>query len=293
MLMISAILADSVNSDVEKNVAELANWFEKFKEGAVKFGLRIIVALIFYAIGKKLIKWLKKILNRSFERSNMDEGVQKFLISFISISLNVVLIVAAINILSVVTTSLAAVIGSLGLTIGLALQGSLSNFAGGVLILIMKPFRIGDYIVANGMEGCVTSIDIFYTRLLTIDNRKVVIPNGGLSNSSIVNVTNEDLRRLDLMIPVSYDCDIKTVKHILMGVIEQEDFVLKEEPISICVNSFEDSSISMAVRVWTKKEDYWELKWDMLERIKDTFDKNHISIPFNQLDVNIKNEGIN
>ena len=294
MQILGFALTDAVSTDVVINVKEVvADWFGEFGKSAVSLGYKLIIAFIFFIIGKKLIKWVKKIINRSFERSSMDEGVHKFLISLIGISLNVLLIVAAISILGVQTTSLAAVIGSAGLTVGLALQGSLSNFAGGVLILIMKPFRMGDYIIANGVEGTVTSIDIIYTRLLTIDNRKVVIPNGGLANSNIVNVTNEEVRRLDLLIPVSYNCDIKQVKQILNNIVEKHELVLKEQPITIYVDSFMDSSISIGVRMWTEKENYWKLKWDLLEIIKETFDKKHISIPFNQLDVNIKTDGIN
>lgn len=289
----AAILTGSINEDVSKEVKQAAAWLQNIKDSAIDLGIRLVLALVFYLIGRKLIKWIKKLLNRSFERSNMDEGVHKFLISMISISLNILLIVVAITIMGVETSSLAAVIGSAGLTLGLALQGSLSNFAGGVLILIMKPFRIGDYIVANGLEGTVTSIDIFYTRLLTVDNQKVVIPNGGLSNSSIVNVTNEEVRRLDLSIPVSYDADIKKVKAVLSELAARQDKILKDEPVTIYVDAFMDSSINIGIRVWTLKENYWHLKWDMLEQIKEAFDAHHISIPFNQLDVMIKTEGDN
>jgi len=286
-------LTTAVSDDVAKNVKVVANWLVNFKESAIQFGIRLVIALIFIIIGRKVIKWIKKIINRSFDRANMDQGVHKFLISLIGISLNVVMLVAVVRILGVESSSLAAIIGSAGLTIGLALQGSLANFAGGVLILIMKPFRMGDYIVANGMEGTVTSIDIFYTRLLTVDNQKVVIPNGGLSNSSIVNVTNEEVRRLDLLVPVSYDSDIKKVKLILSQIVESEELVLKEEPVTIYVDSFKESSIAIGIRMWTKKEDYWNLKWDLLEKVKETFDDEKISIPMKQLDINIKRDGIN
>ncbi|MEG1458532.1 MAG: mechanosensitive ion channel [Acetivibrio sp.] len=257
------------------------------------FFAKIVAAFLCYIIGKRLVKWLKKLLEKVFKQSNMDEGVRKFLLSLIGISLNVFLVVIVIGILGVQTSSLAAVVGSAGLTIGLALQGSLSNFAGGVMILIMKPFRIGDYIIADATEGTVTSIDVFYTRLLTIDNRKVVIPNGGLSNSNIVNVTNEEVRRLDLIISVSYQCDIKKVKQILRELLESQSEILKEEPLDIYVDNFTNNGISMGLRMWTKKEDYWKLKWKLLEDIKESFDENKIVMPFNQLDVNMKGESIN
>lgn len=280
-----------------KNAEEAISWLKRITPDIMDYllilGRKLLIALVIFFIGRQLIKWLKRILDRSFHRSNMDLGVAKFLLSMISIVLNIFLVIIVIGILGVETSSFAAVIGSAGLTLGLALQGSLSNFAGGVLILIMKPFRIGDYIITQNLEGTVTSIDIFYTRLLTVDNRKVVIPNGGLSNSSIVNVTNEEIRRLDLIIPVAYDCNIKEVKAVLEKLLDRQELILTEELRNIYVDGFMDSSISIGIRVWTKKEDYWDLKWKLLEEIKEDFDRNHIGIPFNQLDITIRDQGNN
>lgn len=280
-----------------KNAEEAISWLKRITPDIMDYllilGRKLLIALVVFFIGRQLIKWLKRILDRSFHRSNMDLGVAKFLLSMISIVLNIFLVIIVIGILGVETSSFAAVIGSAGLTLGLALQGSLSNFAGGVLILIMKPFRIGDYIITQNLEGTVTSIDIFYTRLLTVDNRKVVIPNGGLSNSSIVNVTNEEIRRLDLIIPVAYDCNIKEVKAVLEKLLDRQELILTEEMRNIYVDGFMDSSISIGIRVWTKKEDYWDLKWKLLEEIKEDFDRNHIGIPFNQLDITIRDQGNN
>lgn len=280
-----------------KNAEEAISWLKRITPDIMDYllvlGRKLLIALVILFIGRQLIKWLKRILDRSFHRSNMDLGVAKFLLSMISIVLNIFLVIIVIGILGVETSSFAAVIGSAGLTLGLALQGSLSNFAGGVLILIMKPFRIGDYIITQNLEGTVTSIDIFYTRLLTVDNRKVVIPNGGLSNSSIVNVTNEEIRRLDLIIPVAYDCNIKEVKAVLEKLLDRQELILTEEMRNIYVDGFMDSSISIGIRVWTKKEDYWDLKWKLLEEIKEDFDRNHIGIPFNQLDITIRDQGNN
>lgn len=280
-----------------KNAEEAISWLKRITPDIMDYllilGRKLLIALVIFFIGRQLIKWLKRILDRSFHRSNMDLGVAKFLLSMISIVLNIFLVIIVIGILGVETSSFAAVIGSAGLTLGLALQGSLSNFAGGVLILIMKPFRIGDYIITQNLEGTVTSIDIFYTRLLTVDNRKVVIPNGGLSNSSIVNVTNEEIRRLDLIIPVAYDCNIKEVKAVLEKLLDRQELILTEEMRNIYVDGFMDSSISIGIRVWTKKEDYWDLKWKLLEEIKEDFDRNHIGIPFNQLDITIRDQGNN
>lgn len=289
MNLLFGFLATGGVSD-EITTKEAITWIEKLIPSLVTFGKNLFFALIFIAVGRRLIRWFKKILDRSFKRSNLDEGVAKFLLSLISVSLNIVMIIVAINIIGIATGSLVALLGSAGLTVGLALQGSLQNFAGGVLILIMKPFRIGDYIIAGTDEGTVTGIDIFYTKLLTIDNRKIVIPNGGLSNQSIINVTNEENRRLDLSIPIEYSADIKKVKELLFSIIMKYDNVLKEQPIDVFVSEFADSAILIGVRVWTKKENYWQLKWALLEEIKEQFDANSISIPFNQLDVTIRTD---
>lgn len=251
------------------------------------FAKLAVLAFIVYFIGKKLIKWVLRLLTESFHRSNMDMGVASFLTAVIRTALYLLLFVAIISIFGFDKSSLVALVGSAGLTIGLALQGSLSNFAGGVLILIMKPFRIGDYIITSGNEGTVTGIDIFYTRLLTGDNRLVVIPNGTLSNSSITNVTNEAERRLDLTVSIDYSEDIRRVKQILSDIASRHELIIAEKDISIFVNSFDPSAITIGLRVWTMKENYWTLKWELLEFIKIAFDENDITIPFDQLDVNI------
>lgn len=289
MNLLFGFLATSGTSN-EITTKEAITWIEKLIPALITLGKNLVFALIFIVIARRLIRWLKKILDRSFKRSSLDEGVSKFLLSLISVSLNILMVIVAINIIGIATGSLVALLGSAGLTLGLALQGSLQNFAGGVLILIMKPFRIGDYIIAGADEGTVTGIDIFYTKLLTIDNRKIVIPNGGLSNQSIINVTNEENRRLDLSIPIEYSANIKQVKELLFAIIMQYDSVLKEQPIDVFVSEFADSAILIGIRMWTKKEDYWQLKWALLEEIKERFDENHISIPFNQLDVTIRTD---
>lgn len=280
----------TTNGVDELTTKEAITWLEKLIPTLISLGKKLAIAILFIVICKRLIHWLKKMLERSFKRSNLDEGVAKFLLSLISVTLNILMVIVAVNIIGVATGSLVALLGSAGLTVGLALQGSLQNFSGGVLILIMKPFRIGDYIIAGADEGTVTGIDIFYTKLLTIDNKKIVIPNGGLSNQSIINVTNEENRRLDLVIPIEYSEEIKRVKELLYSIIQRHESVLKEEPIDIFVSEFADSSVLIGVRVWTRKDDFWPLKWALLEEIKEQFDKNKISIPFNQLDVRIKAE---
>ena len=189
-----------------------------------------------------------------------------------------------------IIVSVIALLGSAGLAVGLALQGSLANFAGGVLILVMKPFMVGDYIIVDGLEGTVISIDIIYTKLQMIDNKTVIMPNGKLADSNITNVTREDKRRIDLVIAVDYSENIKKVRSVLSQVIESEPDILREEPIDIVVGDLNRSSVDMIVHVWVNKEDYWSVRWDMLEKIKEKFDEEQIVIPYDQLDVTLKKD---
>lgn len=261
---------------------------KRLVEGVISLGKTLLIAFLIYFIGKKMIKWILKLTKKFLERTNMDEGVSKFIVSLLRAILYGILFICVIGKLGIPTSSFIALIGSAGVTIGLALQGSLSNFAGGILILLLKPFRVGDYIIANGLEGNVTGIDIFYTKLLTGDNRFVVIPNGTLSNSDLINVTNEPVRRLDLLIDVDYSSNIKQVKEVLNRIALNSEYVIQDEyQTDVFVNSFEASSIQMGYRVWVKTEDYFKAKWALLEEIKETFDKENISIPFNQLDVKL------
>ena len=180
-----------------------------------------------------------------------------------------------------------AVLGSGGLALGLSLQNSLSNFAGGILLLLSKPFVVGDYIIALGNEGVVSKIDVIYTTLLTPDNRKIVLPNGSLSGANIVNVTNQDTRRVDITVGVDYASDISYVKSVLEEIAKSQELILKDQDILVYVDSFDSSAITMGMRVWTKSEDYWTVKWDLQEKIKITFDEKHISIPYERMDVSL------
>ena len=264
-----------------------AAWPKLFEIGKV-----IIVALLIWIIGKKIIKLALKLVKGALERGKIDDGVQSFLMSLVRIILYGVLIVILIGTVGIDTSSVIALLGSAGLAVGLALQGSLSNFAGGVLILVLKPFRIGDYIVASGLEGTVIGIDIFYTKLLTVDNRMVVLPNGALSNSNLINVTHEATRRVDLVASVDYSSDIKKVKALLFDIGSNLEYSFEDEghPVQVYVDTYGDSAINVGLRFWVKAEDYWTAKWEATEQIKEVFDKAGISIPFNQLDVMIKNK---
>ncbi len=286
------LASDTQAEDVLANVEK--TFLEKYMDGAMPnlldFAIDVILAFIVFAIGAKLIKWAIKILNRSMERANAEPGVITFVSSLSRYALYFILLLMILSNFGVTASSVVAVLGSAGLTIGLALQGSLSNFAGGVLILLLKPFVVGDYIIENTdkQEGTVSEITIFYTKLLTADNKAIMIPNGALSNSSITNVTAMKNRRLDLRFGVAYDSDIAKVKKILEDIILTDEAVLQEEDKMVFVSDLLDSSIDMGLRCWVKKEDYWTARWRIIENVKLAFDKEGVEIPFPQMDVNLK-----
>lgn len=250
--------------------------------------VRIVIAVLLYLIGSKLIQLVVNLTKKGLEKAKAEASVETFLLSAVRIVLYVLLGFVIVGYLGFATSSIVALVGSIGVTIGLALQGSLANLAGGVLILILKPFKVGDYIVAAGIEGTVTEIEIFYTSLCTPDNKKIVVPNGALSNTNITNVSHEPFRRVDFNLPVAYQSDLKQVKDVLAKLAQNNEMVEQDRDVNIFVNDFADSAIQIGFRVWTKSENYWVLKWQMAEDVKAAFDENHIEIPFNQLDVNVK-----
>lgn len=248
-----------------------------------------LIALVVLIIGLKLSNYVVKLTKRVFERSKMDLMIQSFLLSCLRIGLKILVVFIAVQQVGVQASSIIAVIGSAGLALGLSLQGSLSNIAGGVILLVIKPFQVGDYIIedSSGKEGTVQSIGIMYTKLSSMDNKAILIPNGKMSSASITNVTNQDKRRVDLVVGIEYKEDIKKVKDILSKVIESEDVLLKEDPVKIFVSEFRESCIDIGIRYWVRTEDYWESRWRVLENIKYSFDKAGVNIPYNQLDVNV------
>lgn len=264
-------------------------WLEGILNGLMDLGLHILKAGLAAIIGWYIVKFLAKWIRAALNKSRLDDGIAGFLASVIHMSMKIILALTVIGFLGIPMSSIVALVGSAGLAIGLALQGCLTNFAGGVLILVLKPFKVGDYIIADsiGNEGTVTSIDVIYTKLLTADNRAITIPNGALSNSTLINVTREQFRRLDFMVSIDYAEDIDRVKDVLMKVGLDNSYVLKDRDCSVFVNSFDPSSVSVGLRFWVKTEQYWEAKWYIQERIKKTFDAHHISIPFDQLDVHL------
>ena len=240
-----------------KQVNQLTQYVQDSIPGLITFGLKVLAALVAFFIGRLVIRWIRKIVRRSFERSGADKGVEQFVDSLLKYGLYALLVFSLISSLGFDTTSVAAVLASGGVAIGLALQGSLSNFAGGVLILLLKPFVVGDYIIedTNGKEGTVKEIQIFYTKLSTIDNKTIVIPNGMLTNNSITNATAKDERQLDLRVGISYDADIRQAKNVIEKLLEKDECIIKNEQINVFVHELADSAVVLGIRAWVKNED--------------------------------------
>lgn len=255
----------------------------------INFAITVLIAIIVFAIGSKIIKLIRRIVKRSLERSSADKGVEQFIDSLLKVVLYVILIMIIAGMVGVQTTSIITIVGSAGVAVGLALQGSLSNFAGGVLILLLKPFKVGDYIVdcATGNEGTVKQIQIFYTKLLTIDNKETLIPNGTLMNASIINATGQTERRVDIVVGIAYNADLKLAKDCIAELVSREERILKEKPVDIFVSDLSDSAVELGLHVWVATQDYWSVKWYLTECIKLAFDEKGIEIPFNQLSVHI------
>lgn len=278
-------------AEAKEELGRFAQWLENLFPKLLDFILQVALAFVVIVIGMKVIGWVRKILRKSLERSEADTGLIQFLDSLVKYALYLVLGLSVLQKFGVQTTSIVAAIGSLGVAIGLALQGSLSNFAGGVIILLLKPFKVGDYIVQGSLEGSVSEIQLFYTTLLTGDNRKVVIPNGQLADNSLINVTSSDTRRLDIKVGISYNADIKLAKEILLNLANSDADVLQEEgkaPMAV-VENLGESSVDMMLRVWTPTDKYWDVKFRLNEAVKLSYDEAGIEIPFNQLDVHLIN----
>ncbi|MCX4269772.1 MAG: mechanosensitive ion channel [Lachnospiraceae bacterium] len=261
--------------------------FQTYLKDFTDFGLDILLALVIFYIGRKLIKVLTKLIQKSFAKANADVSVAKFITSLSKYAMYAILVMIIASQVGINTTSFITVVGSASVAIGLAVQGSLSNFAGGVLILILKPFSVGDYIVGCSVEGVVEVIDLFYTVLVTGDNKKVHVPNGSLANSTIINVTEQKERRLDLVVGIGYQSDLKKAKQVMEEILSKREKVLLDRGVTVFVNNLGESSVEIGARAWVASGDYWTEKWAILEEIKERFDAEGIEIPFNQLDVHL------
>jgi small conductance mechanosensitive channel len=263
---------------------------DKVIDFASVYGIKVIGAIVIWIIGSWAIRKIMKGIRAVMTKRDYDESLQKFLLNLISWILKILLIITLLGTLGVPTTSFAAIIAAAGLAIGLALQGSLGNFAGGVLIMIFKPIKIGDLIEAQGEIGVVKQIEIFTTKLTGLSNKEIIIPNGALSNGNIVNYTTEGTRRVDLTFGVGYDSDIKKTKEVLMNVITSHPLVLSDPAPTVNVSALADSSINFAVRPWCKAEDYWAVYFGITEQTKEALDAAGIEIPYPH-QVEIKKQG--
>ena len=254
------------------------------------FAGRVLLAILVYVVASKIIHKLCKLIVASMNRANADTGVTQFVSSFAKAAMYFFLIVSIATSFGVKESSIAALLASSGVAIGLALQGGLSNLAGGVIILILRPFVIGDYIIENSgkQEGTVVKIDLFYTTLSTVDNRRITVPNGALTNSSIVNVTAKDNRKLEIKVGISYQADLKKAKKILETLLHEDASIMSDQEMQVFVDELAADSVILGLRAWVKTEEYWATKWRLNEKIKITFDEQGIEIPFPQLDVHIK-----
>lgn len=264
--------------------------FSGVTEKVVELGFRVIGALILLFIGSKLIKLLRRIVKNAMTKAEAEVGAIQFMDSFLRIALYVLLAFSIATSFGLDAASIVALLGSAGVAIGLALQGSLSNLAGGILLLVLKPFVVGDYIISHGagQEGVVTEIQIFYTKLTTVDNRNVIIPNGVLANNSITNVTAQDSRRIDVTVGISYQADLKQAKDALQEMLNEQSLALEEKEKTVFVADLGASSVVLNMRCWCKKEDYWDCKAAVTENAKLALDAAGIEIPFNQIDVHMK-----
>lgn len=255
--------------------------------GLMSFGYRLFAAAVILLIGSRVIKFTSKFLKRTLDKMGLEIGISRFLVSVAKAFQYGILIFIAAEKIGISSASIIALLGSAGIAIGLALQGTLTNLAGGVLILVTKPFKVGDYIISQGGEGQVSNIGVVYTTLVSADNRKIVIPNGTLSNEPMTNVTGMGKRRVDISVGISYTADLKKAKEILQRLFEEHPLVLKEEPIQVFVDSLGDSAVLIGGRAWAASENYWECRWNITEAVKLEYDKAGIEIPFNQIDVHM------
>ncbi|MBQ7642129.1 MAG: mechanosensitive ion channel [Acholeplasmatales bacterium] len=287
--VITSALSETTSAATTTNNIDWTHVWQVVVEWCVNTGVKVILAIIVLIISFKIINLLSKKITKHLEKRKADATLSRALVNVTRISLKILIVLCLVGFLGVQTSSIAAVITSAGVGIGLAIQGTLSNFAGGVILIVMRPFKLDDFIIAQGEKGTVEDIKLFYTTLRTPDNRVVYIPNGSLANGVIVNNSVKETRRLDIVMQVSYDTNIELAKNLLKKCMTNNDLVLKDQPIFAEVSEYGNSSINITTRCWVKNKDYWPVNWALLKEYKEQFDENHIVIPFNQLDVTITN----
>jgi small conductance mechanosensitive channel len=289
--------ADTLNQ-IQAEIAEIAHkiantptdvLIKDLVDSSVSFGLKVLAALVIYYIGAWLIRKIRRIIENILERKKTDPAITSFILSIATIAMTIVLIIVTIGTLGIDTTSLAALLAGGGMAIGMALNGTVQNFAGGIMILIFKPFKAGDYIEAQGYSGTVSEVTITSTKLATTDNKVIIIPNGILSNGTINNYSGRTMRRVELTVDVEYGTDSDQAKALLMKIIKEDSRILDAPAVPfVALSALRDSSIQFTVRVWVKSEDYWSVYYDTLEKIYKQLPQHGIQFPFPQLDINIK-----
>lgn len=262
---------------------------ELIKGMIMEYGMKLIYALAVLFIGLWIIKMIMKGLTKMMSKRNIDASLAPFLTSMTSMLLKALLIISVLSMLGIEMTSFIALLGAAGLAVGMALSGTLQNFAGGVMILIFKPFRVGDFIEAQGYMGSVKEIQIFITILTTTDNKTIIIPNGPLSNNSLINYSTQDTRRVDWTFGIGYGDKVEEATKILMDLMNADDRILKDPGAFVGVSGLGDSSVDLATRAWVKPEDYWDVFFDMNQNVYNHFNANGINIPFPQMDVHVHN----
>ncbi len=282
----AAEAAAETAGEAVQEVSRLTSYIQDSIPDLVSFGMKVVFAILFFCIGRILIKWARKLVKRSLARSRADKGVEQFVDSLLKFGLYFLLIFTIATKFGVDTASVAALIASGGVALGLALQGSLSNFAGGVLILLLKPFEVGDYIVedTNKNEGTVKEIQIFYTKLSTVDN-KIIVPNGMLTNSRLTNMTAQPERRLNIKTGIAYEADLKRAKEVIEKILLDDPCVAKEKEIAVFVDELADYAVIIGARGWVKNEEFWPAQWRILEEIKLKLDEEGIEIAYPQMKV--------
>lgn len=279
--------------DVKEGVEQLfsvdySQLVDKLLEGALVVGLKIVAALVIYYIGRWIVRRLMKFMDRVYEKKNVEKSLRSFLSGVVKVLLYIVIVLVVIQVLGINTTSLVAMLASAGLAIGMALSGTLQNFAGGVMILLLRPYRIGDYIDAQGEEGTVRKIGLFSTEIITVDNRIIYIPNSTISTSVIDNYSTSEMRRVDWTISVEYGTDPEKLRQVVTEILKSDSRAAADPAPYVLLVNLADSSVDFSARAWCKNADYWGLKFDIQERIYVELPKNGINFPFPQLDVNLK-----
>lgn len=279
----SANVAKEVVQAISDGKAELI--IEKLIDQAINVGKNILAAILVYIVGRFLISLLKKMMTSMMERRKVEATIQSFLHSVVNILLNILLIIAVIGALGINTTSFAALLASAGVAIGMALSGNLQNFAGGLIVLLFKPYKVGDWIEAQGVSGTVSEIQIMHTLLTTIDNKVVYVPNGAMSSGTIINYSRKDTRRIEWIVGVDYGEDVDKVKSIVNTLIDKDERILKDPAPFIALHALDSSSVNITIRVWVPTKDYWNVYFEMNKNIYDEFNRQGVNFPFPQLTI--------